>query len=363
MLKANKYDKETLKEFVKTENFKRKTLSFYKYFNIKEPWEFRNELFDHLYQIQVLGRIYIAKEGINAQINIPEHNMERLMQLVRSYKGMKNIKFNEALDENAPSFYKLTIKVKDKIVADGLNDNVFDVSKVGRHLSAEDFNKAMEDEETVIVDMRNHYEQEVGHFDGAILPDVENFREELPKVEEILKGKEDKKVLLYCTGGIRCEKASAYLKHKGFEDVNQLQGGIIEYAKQVRKKGLENKFYGKNFVFDERLGERVSSDVISECHQCGRTCDIHCKNVQCNLLFIQCEKCSQKYDGCCTPKCREIANLPEEVQAEMRKGKQVKKRFNKNKDEMNALKKKIEEQEAALERGESLVEEFKNFKG
>ena len=127
---------------------------------------------------------------------------------------------------------------------------------------------------------------------------------------------------MYCTGGIRCEKASAYLKHKGFKDVHHLHGGIIQYAKEVKEQGLESKFRGVNFVFDERIGERITNDVLSECHQCGKPCDTHvnCKNDDCHLLFIQCASCAEKMNGCCTPDCMRIAALPIEQQRELRKG-------------------------------------------
>src|SRR5690606_38175713 len=123
-----------------------------------------------------------------------------------------------------------------------------------------------EKKDTLVVDMRNHYESEVGHFENAICPDVDTFREALPKVADELKGQKDKNVLLYCTGGIRCEKASAYFKHQGFQKVYQLHGGIIQYAHEIKEKGLPSKFKGKNFVFDERVGERITADVLSECH-------------------------------------------------------------------------------------------------
>ena len=135
-------------------------------------------------------------------------------------------------------------------------------------------------------------------------------------VKEILSGKEDEKILLYCTGGIRCEKASAFLKHHGFKDVNQLHGGIIEYARQVKVKGLESKFKGKNFVFDERMGERITDEIISKCYQCGNLCDSHynCANDGCHLLFIQCEACKEKFEGCCSVECQNITRLPIEEQ-------------------------------------------------
>lgn len=177
--------------------------------------------------------------------------------------------------------------------------------------------------ETIVVDLRNHYESEVGHFKGAVLPDADTFRDELPMVIDMLKDKKDKKILLYCTGGIRCEKASAFFKHEGFEDVNQLNGGIIHYARQVKAEGLDSRFIGKNFVFDDRMGERITEDIISSCHQCGQPCDTHvnCANDDCHLLFIQCEKCAQKMNGCCTPTCKEISLMPIESQRELRKGK------------------------------------------
>lgn len=128
---------------------------------------------------------------------------------------------------------------------------------------------------------------------------------------------------MYCTGGIRCEKASAYYKHKGFKNVYQLEGGIIEYTRQVREKQLENKFLGKNFVFDHRRGERISEEVIAHCHQCGKPCDTHvnCANEACHLLFIQCEECAEKMNNCCSVDCMEIHALPYEEQKRLRKGK------------------------------------------
>jgi UPF0176 protein len=172
------------------------------------------------------------------------------------------------------------------------------------------------------VDMRNHYESEVGHFQNAICPDVDTFREELQIVEDIMKDQKDKNLLMYCTGGIRCEKASAWMKHIGFENVFQLEGGIIKYAQDVKSQGLENKFIGKNFVFDERLGERITEDIIANCHQCGKPCDDHtnCKNDGCHLLFIQCTECAAKYEGCCSTECKDVITLPVEKQREIRQG-------------------------------------------
>ena len=207
--------------------------------------------------------------------------------------------------------------------------NDYDVTNVGEHLSASQWNEAINNGATII-DMRNHYESEIGKFIGAICPDVETFKEELPIVKELLEGKEKEPILLYCTGGIRCEKTSAYLKHHGFEDVSQLHGGIIDYARQLNEdEDLENNFIGKNFVFDERRGERISDDVISQCHQCNESCDTHvnCKNENCNLLFLQCPICQEKHNNCCSVECIEIVSLPDEERLKLRKGIENKKMY------------------------------------
>jgi UPF0176 protein len=271
--------------------------------------------------VSVLGRIYVSNEGVNAQISVIEENYQILIEALNTITFLKDIRLNKAIEDNGKSFYKLKIKLRKKIVADGLNDTEFDVTNKGKHLTAAEFNELSSLEDSIIVDMRNHYESEVGHFDGAITPDVETFRQALPVVEEILEGKEDKNIIMYCTGGIRCEKASAYFKHRGFENVFQLEGGIIEYARQAKKQNIPNKFRGKNFVFDDRLGEKISDDVISSCHQCGQPSDVHvnCANDACHILFIQCISCQEKLDNCCSQKCSDFIKLPEETQLELRK--------------------------------------------
>ncbi len=318
----NKVNRKLLKEKLQHDNTPRVTLSFYQYAKIQHPDSFRDELYSNLSDLGVLGRIYVAHEGVNAQISIPEGNFESFRKYLYSIDFLNGIRLNIAVDDDGKSFFTLDIKVRQKIVADGLNDETFDVTNKGVHLKAEEFNQLADDPNTVIVDMRNHYEHEVGHFKNAILPDVDTFREALPVVDKILETHKDKNIVMYCTGGIRCEKASAYYKHRGYKNVYQLEGGIIEYARRVNEKGLENKFIGKNFVFDERLGERISSDVIAHCHQCGKPCDAHtnCANDGCHLLFIQCNECKSKFEGCCSTDCKEVRHLPAEKQKELRKG-------------------------------------------
>ena len=301
----------------------RLTLSFYKYAQIKNPSLFRDHLFIHWNQLDVLGRIYVAHEGINAQLSVAASQFDSFKTHLDSIFFLKNVRLNIAVEHDNKSFLKLKIKVRDKIVADGLNDDDFDVTQCGVHVDAQSFNDLVSKPETLVVDMRNHYESEIGHFEGAITPDVDTFRDSLPLIEDHLKAhKKDKNIVMYCTGGIRCEKASAYFKHKGFENVFQLEGGIIEYTRQVKTKGLDNKFRGKNFVFDERRAEQISDEVIAVCHQCGTSCDTHvnCANEACHLLFIQCQSCAEAHMGCCSNTCSEIIQLPEQQQKQLRKG-------------------------------------------
>ncbi|TCI85897.1 oxygen-dependent tRNA uridine(34) hydroxylase TrhO [Tenacibaculum sp. M341] len=302
------------------------TISFYQYFKIENPQLFRDKLFIEWNALDVLGRTYVSYEGINAQISVPAENFLALKDQLDSISFLNGIRLNVAVEQDNKSFLKLKVKVRKKIVADGLDDDTFDVTNKGVHLTAVEFNKMLDDPNTVCVDMRNHYESEIGHFKGAVTPDVDTFRDSLDIIEEDLKEhKEDKNLLMYCTGGIRCEKASAYYKHKGFKNVFQLEGGIIEYTRQVNSENLENKFIGKNFVFDHRRAEKISDDVIAHCHQCGKPCDTHtnCANEACHLLFIQCDECAEKMENTCSVECQEIIHLPYEEQKALRKGKQA----------------------------------------
>lgn len=316
----NRINRHVLKQRILADKTPRVTLSFYQYYHLGNPRLFRDHFYLLLAQTDVLGRIYVSYEGVNAQISVPEDRVEEFKAALQDITFLRDIRLNFAIEDNGKSFFKLIIKVRDKIVADGLDDKTFDVTNRGIHLKAEEFNTLTDDPDTIIVDMRNHYESEVGYFKNAILPDVETFREALPVVEQLLNDKKDKNIIMYCTGGIRCEKASAYYKHKGFKNVFQVEGGIIEYARRAKELGLENKFIGKNFVFDERLGEKISDDVIAKCHQCGVPCDTHinCANDACHILFIQCEACGNKYDHTCSIKCMEFNKLPEHVREEVK---------------------------------------------
>ncbi len=319
----NTVDKKVLKEQMQQSVEPRMTVSFYKYHPIRNTSFFRDYLFIHWTELGVLGRTYVAAEGINAQISMPESNFEKFKAHLYSISFLDGIRLNEAFEDDGKSFIKLKLKLRNKIVADGIEDPTFNPSDTGVHLKAKEFNQLISNPDTILIDMRNHYESEVGHFVNAILPDADTFREEIEMVEKMLDGKSDKNIAMYCTGGIRCEKASAFLKHKGFPNVYHLEGGIIKYAHEVKQQGLENRFKGVNFVFDERLAERISDDVVSQCHQCGKPFDHHtnCANLSCHILFIQCDECKAKYENCCSEECQSVVHLPEEEQRALRKGK------------------------------------------
>lgn len=321
----NKVDRKVLEQLMDNSSVERITFSFYKYHQIENPQETRDNFYLEWSKIGVLGRVYIASEGINGQVSVPKENFETYRKAMYDTGWLRNIRLNIAIDDDGKSFIKLKIKVRPKIVADGLNDETFNASNGGKHLTAKEFNELTKQDDTVVIDMRNHYESEVGHFEGAITPDVDTFRDSLPIINDMLEEHHDKHIVMYCTGGIRCEKASAWFKHQGLEKVYQLDGGIIEYARQVKEEGLENKFIGKNFVFDRRLGERISEDIIAKCHQCGTPCDDHknCLNEACHLLFIQCKECEAAYNSCCSTDCKDFIALPEEEQKELRKGKKT----------------------------------------
>ncbi len=316
----NKKSKNMLIENLEAETFNRITCSFYNYININNPSDFRDKLYSLFHTLNIFGRIYVADEGINAQISVPRYNWVDFLKTISEISELSDIQIKKAISEGI-SFYKLVVKVKKEIVAYGIPKNKYNMKIIGKHLSTEQFNIAINQEQTTIIDMRNIYESEVGKFKNAEIPQVEKSKDLLPEVRKMLKGREHHQVLLYCTGGIRCEKASSFLINEGIKDVKQLKGGIIQYAHDIKKTGMKSKFIGKNFVFDARLGERISDDIISNCHICNKPSDTHrdCKNDACHILFIQCQECERDLNGCCSDKCKEIASLPIETQKELRK--------------------------------------------
>ena len=316
-MKRDLRPREEKKKAVMNDGIERITLSFYKYVHIEDPIALQKELFERWGALGCLGRIYVAHEGINAQMNVPKKNWDQFDAYMKHKPAFANIPYKIAVEEgDKPSFYKLTIKVKKKIVADGLDDDSFDVTNTGQYLTAREMNEYIDDPDAVVIDMRNAYESEIGHFEKAVCPDVDTFRDELKFVPEKLKIHKNKKIALYCTGGIRCEKASAWLKHNGFEHVRHLKGGIIDYKHQVERDGLPNKFKGKNFVFDERMGERIGDEIISYCHLCSKNKSDehrHCNNLACHVLYLCCDECLEKKKGYCSYKCMTFDKLPKKM--------------------------------------------------
>ncbi len=336
----NRIDKRILKQRLAEETFKRITISFYRYIIIEDVDHFRDQFYKDLSNLNCLGRLYVAREGINAQMSVPEDALEAFLQLLEANQYLKDMPIKYAVEDDGKSFYKLIVRKKKRILADGLPDDSYDVTNVGRHLTAMEFHELSAKDETLVIDMRNSYESEIGHFENAYCPEADTFREEIQLVTETFKDQKDKKILLYCTGGIRCEKASAFMKHVGFKDVNQLLGGVIEYARQIDKAQIKSRYVGRNFVFDGRMSERIDDRIVGTCHQCGSAADSHvnCQNDACHLLFIQCETCSQHFDACCSEACKSFIQLPAEVQLKERKLR----RFNGSDNSYKGLRKRLD---------------------
>ncbi|MBL0131145.1 MAG: rhodanese-related sulfurtransferase [Chitinophagaceae bacterium] len=318
----NRISRRELKELILKDPTPRITISFYCYFKIEDPKSFRDELYKQLKELGVMGRIYLAQEGINAQISLPKAGLDDFKKYLYAIEPLNGIRLNSAVDDDGKSFYVLDVKVRNKIVADGISDPGFDMANRGKYVNAEKFNELTNDPDTVIIDMRNHYEYEVGHFEKAVEVPSDTFREQLPMAVDMMKADKEKNIIMYCTGGIRCEKASAFMLHNGFKNVFHLEGGIIHYVNQAKEKGLVNKFHGKNFVFDQRLGERITEEIISQCHQCGKAADTHvnCVNDACHLLFIQCDACKTKMEGTCSSECFDFIYLSPDEQKKQRAG-------------------------------------------
>lgn len=315
----NVLDSKSLKQRLSEEKTKRITLSFYSYTPIEHLHEFRDQFYRNLRDIKALGRIYIATEGINAQMSIPTSQYKALQQIIQTHFPTATI--NPALNDHC-SFIKLIVKVKSHIVADGLKHYKKKNHKPNsKHVNADTWNTLLEQPDTVVVDIRNRYEHEVGHFQGALRMPTDTFRDQMQKLPQTLEPYKKQKLLLYCTGGIRCEKASAHLMDHGFHNIVQLKGGIIGYTQQVKQQSLDNHYIGKNFVFDQRLSESVTKHVLGTCYTCGAACDYHlnCAWMGCHVLFIQCENCRSSMSSCCSKECQEKHHLPNEKQKHLLK--------------------------------------------
>ncbi|RYL90349.1 rhodanese-related sulfurtransferase [Sporolactobacillus sp. THM7-4] len=284
-----------------------RVLLYYKYVPIDDPETFAEEHLTFCKSLGLKGRILVAREGLNGTVSGTVEQTQIYMDTLHRDPRFSDLVFKvDPADGHA--FKKMHVRPRKEIVALKLEEDIDPHQMTGKHLKPEEFYEALQDKDTIVIDARNDYETQIGHFRNAILPDIGAFRD-LPKwIEKNLADYKDKKVLTYCTGGIRCEKFSGYLIRAGFRDVSQLEGGIVEYGKDPRVKG---KLYdGKCYVFDQRISvpvNRTDEDVVvGHCHHCGKTCDriVNCANPECNKQYICCEACEEKYHRSCCDACR-----------------------------------------------------------
>ena len=282
-------------------------VSYYHYTHIGDP---ERKVADHLVyckKLKLRGRIYIAEEGINGTISGSMQSCQKYMSEMQADPELTGIRF-KADESEGHAFNRLHVRLKKEIVFSGLrNPEVIDPTKTtGTHVNGEEFQELMKDEDAVILDVRSNYETRLGKFKNAVTLDMENFREFPSKIEELDKYK-NKKVVTYCTGGVKCEKASAYLLHQGFKDVYQLHDGIIGYSKEMGGKDFDGVLY----VFDGRITvpvNHINPKVISLCKKCNKPAvrNLNCANVNCNEQYVMCESCADKMEGACSEKCMSI---------------------------------------------------------
>ncbi len=285
---------------------KYQTLLYYCYSPIAEAEQFAADHLQFCKSLNLTGRIIVAEEGLNGTVSGTPEACKAYMDAVHADERFAKTEFKiDEVDE--PSFIKMHCRYKTEIVHSGLRDpeRIDPNKQTGKHLEPQEFLEMKDRDDVVILDVRSNYEHNVGRFKNAVTLDIENFREFPEKINELAQYK-DKKILTYCTGGIKCEKASALLLQEGFKDVYQLHGGIIKYGKEAGGKDFE----GKCYVFDNRVAVDVNSEnpkVVSTCYNCGTTTAkmINCANPECNEHFTQCDACGDALQGCCSSICME----------------------------------------------------------
>jgi len=275
-------------------------LLYYKFHPIKDVEYFIRVHKRECQELEIVGKVLIGKEGVNGSVAGSKEQMEKYKEFVHSIKGFEDVMFKEEIGNSLP-FNKMIVRERDEIVS--MKKDV-DMTRKGKYVEPEEFLKGISDADVIILDARNNYEYNIGKFKNAISSEIKTFRD-FPEFVEKFKNKvdKDKKIYMYCTGGIRCEKASLYMEDQGFTDVYQLHGGIINFRQEIPDAGWE----GKCFVFDKRLVTKDSEEegIISECVTCGDNSDLqrNCKNVTCDELVVQCAKCQEKFHGCCRKEC------------------------------------------------------------
>ena len=273
--------------------------SFYKYVKINKLGEFQKNHLEFCNKLGIKGKVLVAKEGINSSISGTKDQIEKYKEGLRKNKLFRDIKFKDTLTEVHP-FRKTIVRIRKEIVTSGLKVNL---KNKGTYISPAELNKLIEkNKDLVLVDARNNYESKIGKFKKAITPNIELFRE-FKNIIPNLKKFKDKKIVTYCTGGVRCEKASAFLKENGFNNVFQLEEGILNYISQFPDK----HFSGRCFVFDNRMSIPSGSknSEISFCELCHVPSSryVNCRNMSCDKMFLCCTECSKDMKGACSKKC------------------------------------------------------------
>ncbi len=288
------------------------TISFYRYFTVEDPLQLKNKMQELCHSYNLKGRILVAKEGINAAVSGRKEDINSFKMILRR-DFLPGLTFREQ-EVSSLAHNKLVIRVRKEIVHFGREVNLKNRGetikpellqqwfKEGQ--SPTEASSSREQEDFLMVDARNTYESAIGKFKNSLTLPLQNFREFAEKAEDLKKYK-DRKIVLYCTGGIRCEKASSYLKENGFSKVYHLEGGIINYLNYVSEKDLLNYWQGGLFVFDNRLVSETGNS-ISHCGHCGNDCErcYNCFNLDCDRLFLSCSECLEKMHNTCSEKCK-----------------------------------------------------------
>ncbi|KAI8062833.1 uncharacterized protein B0P05DRAFT_574424 [Gilbertella persicaria] len=303
-----------------------KTLAFYKFYPFTKPEleALKEKLLHDFGEWGIVGRIYISKEGINAQIACPEERLPELRAYHQNYLtplvGGNLMDLNIGTEHGKRSFRALHVRIRKQLIVDGLNSEDYDLTNEPSHLSPADWHEKLTQYEQqygkkpVLIDMRNHYESNIGFFDGAIRPDADTFKDSITAMNEICKDlPRDQEVFMYCTGGIRCTKAGAILQSaSGFKTVHLVEGGITSYGRWIEEqKDKMSLFRGKNFTFDARMGEKITDEVFGKCQVCGQPSSRYqnCAHSSCNILMLCCPSCAGQFlNTCARPKCYDTVN-------------------------------------------------------
>lgn len=283
-----------------------RVLLYYMYVPIENPEEFAAQHLEFCKSLELKGRILVAAEGINGTVSGTREQTEQYMKTMNEDPRFAEMVF-KIDDSDTHAFKKMHVRPRKELVTLRLEDDVNPNELTGKYLSPQEFFEQMQEEDTVVIDARNDYEFDIGHFRGAIRPDITSFRELPDWIRDNKESFEGKKILTYCTGGIRCEKFSGWLRKEGFEDVSQLHGGIVTYGKDPEVKG--KLWDGQCYVFDERISvpvNQVEHVIVGKDFFTGEPCEryVNCANPECNEQILCSEENEHKYLRSCSHECR-----------------------------------------------------------